>query len=222
MSFNTVIVSQHHYRFSAIMFVVKRRPLNENRSFRSYSEPKTSHHENTNCHSYSTSDIKRSRVTPSKKKNGKTRSQSPTTVPRTKSVCKISVEDKQSLNDFTARLFSFSNVEQMLSFLGIQGDSTFIYNNIHYNGILKPFYKKDNGFNIVGDKCVSDLWSNTFHYCLFYMYMLYTRRNNKMKTDLIYACILFSIIKKLNTQGKKFTLNVNKFVRNAENGVFRD
>lgn len=125
------------------------------------------------------------------------------------------VSSKAELPSIVAGMFDVKTLEDFLKFFNIPStNSQTISLYIKQNPVYRQCLGLDIDFAIDNKTgiCISTKYMNVFHHCFSWLFLYYIR--GAIHSGFIaHAIILFSIVKKLQTEGKKFKLNTNRFIR---------
>lgn len=125
------------------------------------------------------------------------------------------MSSKSQLPTIVADMFDVATLEDFLKFFNIPStNSQTISLYIKQNPVYRQCVGLDINFAIDNKEgiCTSMKYMNVFHHCFSWLFLYYIR--GVIHSGFIaHAIILFSIVKKLQKEGKTFTLNTNRFMR---------
>ena len=132
------------------------------------------------------------------------------------------VAAKAQLDTFVKGMFDVANIQEFLNYFNIPPHNAGIIQlYIYQNPVYRTCQGFDIGFSIdnKNGNCTSAKYMNVFHYCFAVLFLYYIKGENH-SANVVHAIILFAIVQKLQKEGKKFTLNTNRFIRYVQSDNF--
>jgi hypothetical protein len=136
--------------------------------------------------------------------------------------------DKKSIVDLSTMIQNASSIHGLMKMLGFTNVNDTQVENIIKNIVkgsifnsLKKYNKPNSIFKIVNGVCVSpSAYVNQYEHCMYNLYLFYSKQV-EFNTQLYeYTVIIWSIVRMLQSENKKFSLNVNKFLKSVSDKVY--
>lgn len=136
--------------------------------------------------------------------------------------------DKKSIADFSAEVLKSNSLRELIKIIGFSDVNYIQVDNITKKidrgtifKSLKKHNKHNSIFKIDNGVCVSpSAYVNQYEHCFYNLYLFHSKQVEFNTQFYEYAVIIWSIVRMLQSENKKFSLNVNKFLKEVSDKVY--